>query len=106
MVRRVLYADVAALGVNLSFCHSVMHCCIIEETGFKGAGYSDPTTKIYQQLGLGSNLEMGPSGDQKKSYLKGSMLKSHLTSLGVRILLAKPSRFVTRCLPLDADSEQ
>jgi len=60
-----------------------------EDTGFQGAGYADPTRVIYQHLGFVSNLQLGPGGDKRKTYLQKQ--NRYITILaGVKSALTTP----------------
>jgi hypothetical protein len=55
-----------------------------EDTEFKGEIYANPDRKLYDNLGLISNLQMTPKDEEKRSYLKRSFLNNTLWSIWVR----------------------
>jgi len=71
---------------TIPFWHTHARC--IEDTGFQGAGYADPTRMIYQHLGFMSNLRLGPGGDRRKTYLqKQNRYVTILAGVKVRIFI-------------------
>ncbi|KAI0278149.1 hypothetical protein BGY98DRAFT_917368 [Russula aff. rugulosa BPL654] len=52
-----------------------------KDTEFKGEIYANPDRKLYDNLGLISNLQMTPKGEEKRSYLKRSFLNNTLWSI-------------------------
>jgi hypothetical protein len=57
-----------------------------EETGFQGEIYANPDRKLYDNLGLISNLQVTTKGEEKRSYLKRGLLNNTLWSIWVRRL--------------------
>lgn len=58
-----------------------------EDTGFEGEIYANPDRKLYDSLGLISNLQTTPKGEERRSYLKRGFLNNTLWSIWVRQLL-------------------
>ncbi len=58
-----------------------------EDTEFKGEVYANPDRKLYDTLGMVSNLQLTPKGEEKRSYLKRSFLNNTIWSIWVRPLL-------------------
>ena len=58
-----------------------------EDTDFNGEIYANPDRKLYDSLGMISNLQTTPKGEEKRSYLKRSFLNNTLWSIWVRRLL-------------------
>jgi hypothetical protein len=58
-----------------------------EDTEFKGEIYANPDRKLYDSLGMISNLQTTPNGEEKRSYLKRGFLNNTLWSIWVRRLL-------------------
>ena len=40
-----------------------------ETTGYKGKIYGEPTRELHKLFGLTSNLDMTPSGEERKGYV-------------------------------------
>ncbi|KAH9028436.1 hypothetical protein EDB83DRAFT_2422495 [Lactarius deliciosus] len=53
----------------------------VENTGFKGELYANPDRKLYDTLGLVSNLQTTPKGEERRSYLTRSLLSGTLWSI-------------------------
>ncbi|KAH9040267.1 hypothetical protein EDB83DRAFT_2411016, partial [Lactarius deliciosus] len=53
----------------------------VENTGFKGDLYANPDRKLYDTLGLVSNLQTTPKGEERRSYLTRSLLSGTLWSI-------------------------
>ena len=58
-----------------------------EDTEFKGEIYANPDRKLYDSLGMISNLQTTPKGEEKRSYLKRGFLNNTLWSIWVRRLM-------------------
>ena len=58
-----------------------------EDTDFNGEIYANPDRKLYDSLGMISNLQTTPKGEEKRSYLRRSFLNNTLWSIWVRRLL-------------------
>jgi hypothetical protein len=58
-----------------------------EDTEFKGEIYANPERKLYDSLGMTSNLQTTPKGEEKRSYLKRGFLNNTLWSIWVRFSL-------------------
>ncbi|KAF8263793.1 AhpC/TSA antioxidant enzyme-domain-containing protein [Lactarius quietus] len=52
-----------------------------KNTGFKGEFYANPDRKLYDTLGLVSNLHATPKGEVRRSYLTRSLLSGTLRSI-------------------------
>ncbi|KAH8997130.1 AhpC/TSA antioxidant enzyme-domain-containing protein [Lactarius hatsudake] len=52
-----------------------------KNTGFKGELYANPDRKLYDTLGLVSNLQTTPKGEERRSYLTRSLLSGTLWSI-------------------------
>ncbi|KAN0107714.1 AhpC/TSA antioxidant enzyme domain containing protein [Russula decolorans] len=52
-----------------------------QETGFQGEIYANPDRKLYDNLGLISNLQVTTKGEEKRSYLKRGLLNNTLWSI-------------------------
>ncbi|KAI0294884.1 hypothetical protein B0F90DRAFT_1811576 [Multifurca ochricompacta] len=52
-----------------------------KDTDFKGDVYANPDRKLYDTLGMISNLNSTPKGEDKRSYVKRSMLNVTLWSI-------------------------
>jgi len=52
-----------------------------KNTGFKGEVYANPDRKLYDTLGLVSNLQTTPKGEERRSYLTRSLLGGTLWSI-------------------------
>lgn len=62
--------------------------------------YGDPKRAIYSKLGMRTTLEMTPSGQQKRSYLKISQGQQIWGSFKVRVSLSRSpcdTRLTTIC---------
>lgn len=59
-----------------------------EDTEFQGEIYANPDRKLYDNLGMISNLEMTSKSEEKRSYLKRGFLNNTLWSIYVRHLPA------------------
>jgi hypothetical protein len=59
-----------------------------EDTEFQGEIYANPDRKLYDNLGMISNLELTTKGEEKRSYLKRGFLNNTLWSIYVRHLPA------------------
>lgn len=57
-----------------------------EDTEFQGEIYANPDRKLYDNLGMISNLQLTPKGEEKRSYLKRGFLNNTLWSIWVRRL--------------------
>ena len=51
---------------------------------FKGLIYANPDRKLYDALGMVSNLQTTPKGETKRSYLRRSLLMTTFWSIWVR----------------------
>jgi hypothetical protein len=54
-----------------------------EDTEFQGDIYANPDRKLYDALGMVSNLQATPKGEEKRSYLKRGLLDNVLWSIWV-----------------------
>ncbi|KAH9169110.1 hypothetical protein EDB89DRAFT_2199627 [Lactarius sanguifluus] len=54
---------------------------LVENAGFKGELYANPDRKLYDTLGLVSNLQTTPKGEERRSYLTRSLLSGTLWSI-------------------------
>ena len=62
------------------------------DSEFKGDVYANPDRKLYDALGMVSNLHTTPKGEEKRSYLKRSLLSTTLLSIWVLYpLVMQPS---------------
>jgi hypothetical protein len=52
-----------------------------KDTEFKGEIYANPDRKLYDSLGLISNLQTTPKDEEKRSYLKRGFLNNTLWSI-------------------------
>ncbi|KAH8992980.1 AhpC/TSA antioxidant enzyme-domain-containing protein [Lactarius akahatsu] len=52
-----------------------------KNAGFKGELYANPDRKLYDTLGLVSNLQTTPKGEERRSYLTRSLLSGTLWSI-------------------------
>ncbi|KAH9984087.1 hypothetical protein BJV74DRAFT_591176 [Russula compacta] len=52
-----------------------------KDNGFKGEIYANPDMKLYNTLGMISNLQTTPKGKEKPSYLKRGLLSGTLWSI-------------------------
>lgn len=52
-----------------------------KNAGFKGELYANPDRKLYETLGLVSNLQTTPKGEERRSYLTRSLLSGTLWSI-------------------------
>jgi len=52
-----------------------------KNTGFEGDIYANPDRKLYDTLGLVSNLQATPKGEERRSYLTRSLLSGTLSSI-------------------------
>ena len=57
---------------------------LTENTGFKGEVYANPDRKLYDTLGLVSNLQRTAKGEERRSYLTRGLLNVTLWSIWVR----------------------
>jgi hypothetical protein len=57
-----------------------------EDTKFQGEIYANPDRKLYDNLGMISNLQLTTGGEEKRSYLKRGFLNNTLWSIWVRHL--------------------
>jgi hypothetical protein len=57
-----------------------------EDTEFQGEIYANPDRKLYDNLGMISNLQTASKGEEKRSYLKRGFLNNTLWSIWVRRL--------------------
>lgn len=56
------------------------------DTEFQGEIYANPDRKLYDNLGMISNLQSTTKDEEKRSYLKRGFLNSTLRSIWVRRL--------------------
>ena len=63
--------------------------------------YANPDRKLYDTLGLVSNLQTTPKGEERRSYLTRSLLSGTLNSIWVRrIYYLTPLALLLKCSPV------